>query len=217
MTGSAAGMLWFKAWRESRARFLICAAVIAAMCAAEVLFAGPARHWLGLRLSPDSYVHYIYRLTYAGTVRGLFSLFAGVLGLGGLQRERSLGTAGSTLALPVSRLRLVLVRAGVGVAEIAAMALLPALIIPALSGLVQQTYPLSQAVQFGLLWFICGVAGFSAWLLASAFFASDLTALTVCFAAGFLLGAAEQLSWLGRILSSSNYVMSGINMPYFDS
>jgi len=216
MRGQAELMLWFKAWRESRPRFLICAGVVAGICLLEVLFEGQAREQLGSKLVPNSYVGYVYRLTYAGTARGLFSLFVGVLGLGGLQRECGLGTAAFTLVLPISRLRLILVRAGMGIAQIGAISLLPAAIIPALSRITHQVYPLSQALQFSLLWFVCGIAGFSAWLLASTVFNSDLTALTVCFAIGFLLGAAEQLSPLGTYLPSSNYVMSGFKMPYLD-
>lgn len=208
--------LVFKAWRESCARFLICAAIVAAICALGVLFEGPAREQLGSELAPNSYVGYIYRLTYAGTVRGLFSLLVGVLGLGGLQKERGLGTAAFTLVLPVSRLRLILVRAAMGIAQIAAISLLPAAIIPALSRLTHQVYPLSQALQFSLLWFVFGLVGFAAWLLASTLFTSDFTALAVCVAVGFILGMAAQLSRLGTYFPSSNYVMSGFKMPYLD-
>lgn len=209
-------MLWFKAWRESRPRFLICAGVVAVICVLGVLLERPAREQLGSKLVPNSYVGYIYRLTYAGTVRGLFSLFAGVLGLGGLQRERGIGTAAFTLVLPISRFRLIWVRAGMGIAQIAAISLLPAAIIPALSPVTHQVYPLSQALQFSLLWFVCGTAGFAAWLLASTLFSNDFTALTVCVAAGILLGISAQLSSLGAFLPSSNYVMSGFKMPYLD-
>ncbi|HEY7338857.1 MAG TPA: hypothetical protein VH639_28470 [Bryobacteraceae bacterium] len=209
-------MLWFKAWRESRPRFLICAGIVAAICILGVLLEGPAREQLGSRLVPNSYVGYVYRLTYAGTVRGLFSLFASVLGLGGLQRERGLGTAAFTLILPVTRFRLILVRVGMGIVQIGAISLLPAAIIPALSRVTHQVYPLSQALQFSLLWFVCGIAGFAAWFLASTLFGSDFTAVTVCVASGFLLGVASQLSSLGAYLPSGNYVMSGFKMSYLD-
>jgi ABC-type transport system involved in multi-copper enzyme maturation permease subunit len=103
-------MLWYKAWRESRARFLIAAFVLIGMCLGFVLFQNMLRAEIGAK----TYVGYIHKLVYAGSVRGLFLIFALVLGLGGLKRERALNTAGFTLALPVSRLRLVTVRAVVG-------------------------------------------------------------------------------------------------------
>jgi ABC-2 type transport system permease protein len=210
-------MLWYKAWRESRARFLICAGVVAGICTLGVLFQNAARAQLDAAVVPNTYIGYVYHLTYSGTVRGLFGLFAGVLGLGGLQRERALSTAGFTLALPVSRIQLITARAGAGIVQIAVLSLLPAMLIPALSALVGESYPLSQTLQFSVLWFIFGVSGFAAWFLASTIFASELTALAVCFAVGFLEGLATQVTPLRAYHLSGNYIMSGFGMPYFDA
>jgi hypothetical protein len=79
-------------------------------------------------------------------------MLAPVLGFGGLQRERAHGSASFTLALPVSRLALIAARAAVGLLEILALALLPVILVPALSKFVGEAYPLSQALEFSLLW-----------------------------------------------------------------
>lgn len=206
-------MLWYKAWRESRGRFLICAGIVAGMCILGVLFEQAGRRQLGL----ETYAAYIYKLTYSGMVRGLFSLFAGVLGLGGLQRERSVGTAGFTLVLPVSRLRLLTARATTGLCEVAVLSLLPAVVLTLLSPVVHEWYPASQALEFSALWFVFGANGFAAWFLASTLFASEFTALTVAVGIGFLGGLASQAPPLRGLNMSSNYLMSGYRMPWFNA
>jgi len=57
---------------------------------------------------------------------------------------------------PVSRVKLVCAQIGVGLAELAMLAILPALLIPSLSGLVHQSYPVAEGLQYGILRFICG-------------------------------------------------------------
>jgi ABC-type transport system involved in multi-copper enzyme maturation permease subunit len=107
----------------------------------------------------------------------VFSIFALVLSLGGLQRERAAGTAGFTLALPVTRSRLLIVRVATGLVELTAVALLPALIIPALSPpLLHQSYPFSQALGFTLLYMSWGTVWFGIGVLWSVLFAGEYTA-----------------------------------------
>src|SRR5882757_2870851 len=136
-------MLWYKMWRESQVRFLICALVLIVICVAVVLLEDTFRVQLHARTAPlNTYTGYIYQRIYAGFARGMFLILALVLGLGGLQRERAHGSAGFTLALPVTRLHLMTVRAAVGLLEILALALLPVLLVPGLSRLVGESYPL---------------------------------------------------------------------------
>jgi hypothetical protein len=68
----------------------------------------------------------------------------GIRGLGGLQRERTHNTAGFTLALPVSPFRVVGIQVMAGMVELALLALIPAILIPSLSILIHQSYPLSH-------------------------------------------------------------------------
>ena len=156
-------MLWYKAWRESRTRFLLSAVTIAGLSAGFVVF-----HRAAAEISdkPLTYMEYIWRIVYKGYLRELYVLLALLLGVGGLLRERDFGTAGFTLALPVSRLR-----AAVGLAQVAVLSLLPALVIPSLSPFIGQIYPWPQALQFARLWGAGGALIFMMGFLASSLFA----------------------------------------------
>src|SRR5258708_33137852 len=104
-------MLWYKTWRETRTRLLISAMALAWVCCAIIL----TQHGNRAHADPPiSYDAYIWKAVYKGYVRDFFIILVIVLGGGGLLQERAHGTAGFTLALPVSRSRLMGVRAAVG-------------------------------------------------------------------------------------------------------
>src|SRR5579863_6302336 len=147
-------MLWHKAWRESRMRFAITAVVLTAFCIFAVLFYNDPRTngSLPRGLHSPVFSEHIYSLVYSGSAKGIFALLVMFLGLGGLLREQRYRTAIFTLALPISRLRLVITQIAVGLAELAVLSLLPAALIPALSTLVHQSYPLAEALHFSMLW-----------------------------------------------------------------
>ena len=189
MTGpSVLQPLLFKAWRESRTRFLLSAATIALLCAAVVLFneemqrnPGPVPY--GLRV--DTYNEHVYRLIYAGTAKGMFAMLVLFIGLGGLARERHRSTAAFTLALPATRTQLMLSQVVVGWAETIAMAVVPLLLIPALSTVVNQSYPVDVSLHFALLWVAGGLMIFGLAYLSAVLFAGDYTGLIVAFLALF--------------------------------
>jgi ABC-type transport system involved in multi-copper enzyme maturation permease subunit len=173
-------MLWYKAWRESSVRFLVVAAVIAAICLARVLFEQ--------RFFPDiareaphvhNYLQYLYWTIFAGSARGLLQLCCLLLGLGGLQRDRKQNSLSFTLALPVSRPRLVVTRALVGFLEIFILSLLPPFLLWATSPLVHQSMPLSYGLGFVPYWTIGGWFTFGVAFLCSVIFTSEYTALAV--------------------------------------
>ena len=210
-------MLWYKAWRESQVRFLISVLVLIGICAVVVLLQQSFRAQLHTRETVlNTYAGYIYLRIYEGFARGTFLLLALVLGLGGLQRERAHGTAGFTLALPVSRIRLMAVRAAVGVLQVAALSLLPLMLVPGLSWFVGQSYPWRQSLEFSLLWVVVGTAVFAAAFLGSAIFANEYSALAVSLVAFFTYPLATHLSLLRRYPLNIHFIMNGIGMPYFD-
>lgn len=151
-------MLWYKMWRESWIRFAISAVALLWMCGAVVLLQQQVRAHAD---EPMSYAHYIWSAVYKANVLDLYVLQVIVLGLGGVLQERAQGTAGFTLSLPVSRWRLTGVRAAMGMAQVAILALLPALLIPLLSPFVGETFPFVHALQFSVLWAGCGMAIFA--------------------------------------------------------
>lgn len=173
-------MLWYKVWRESSVRFLISAASIAGVCLVRVLF----EH----RFFPDvaherpgvhNYIQYLYWTIFGAGGRGLLQLSCLLLGLGGLQRDRKQNTLGFTLALPIRRPRLVMIRALVGYFQVFALSLLPPFIVWATSPLVHQSMPLSYGLNFLPFWTIGGFATFSVTFLCSVLFTSEYTALAV--------------------------------------
>ena len=123
-------MLWYKAWLESRVRFLVSAIVLSAYC---VAFVQRARFDFPPLTEPTlRYSVFVWRGIYNGADTLMFVIVAVMLGLGGLQRERAAGTTSYTLALPVSRLRLA-TRVAVGWIEVAAFASIPVLVVPWMS------------------------------------------------------------------------------------
>ena len=187
-------MVWYKSWRESWTRFLISAAALAGFCCLIVFFHRQIRTASGLPLGMrgHSYSEHIYYYIY-GTAKGLFLiLVAPFLGLGGLLREKSQGTAGFTLALPVSRIRLIGAQVGIGLLELGILALLPAAILPPVSLLVHESYPFTQALHFSVLWFGCGILVFAASFLFSVTLRGEYSAPLACiitfFAQDLVLG-----------------------------
>lgn len=210
--------LLFKAWRESRGRFLASAVLLAAVCVSGVFCRGSLMKVIvpDERFAGDPYVGYIYSLVYAGTARGLFTIMAMVLALGGLQREHLHQTVGFTLALPVSRVRLVSIQALSGLGQVAILSVLPMVLLAVCSWLVHAWYPLAQMARFGLLWFAGGAVFFAVAFLAATLFRSDYTALAVAFVFAVFYPTATIVPPLNRYPLNIHHVMNGMSMPYFD-
>jgi ABC-2 type transport system permease protein len=215
-------MLWHKAWIESRLRFGLAMAMMGAVSSVGVLFHDPVRSYLASSTaSLDTYSWYICRILYQGFGRVLFMMFAFMFGLGGLLRERELGTAAFTLALPVSRLQLVTTRAIVGWIELIALAFFPSIVVVAVSPFVGQGYPISQALPFSILWMAGGSALYAVAFVASAMLAGEYTAFIVAWVIMFGHTVTTQFIRL-RYPAAKSYLftvhemMSGFRMSYFD-
>lgn len=206
-------MLWYKAWRESQTRFLLSVLTIGGLSILLVWYENGARKNMAPEFS--TYIGYVWQSVYKGYVRELFVLLTLLLGAGGLLRERVHGTAGFTLALPCSRRRLVVVRSLVGVLQVAVIALIPALLIPTVSWITPERYPFSQALQFSLLWTVCGSAFLAVGLLSSVVFGGEFTAPVVSVVITLLYSLAVELPVIDRYLPNIHDVMSGVDMPYF--
>jgi ABC-2 type transport system permease protein len=208
-------MLWYKAWRESRVRFAIMVAALVWACGVVILVQQAMRAHAD---EPTTYVTFIWKAVYKGTVRDLFSILVMMLGLGGLAQERAVGTAGFTLALPVSRAKLVATRAAVGFLEVACLALLPAILLFLLSPFVGESYPLTQGLQFALLWTGGGAILFAATFFLSALLAGEYTAWVICIAGLTVYLIVIHLPPLGNYPELDFLsVMSGAEMSYFRS
>jgi ABC-type transport system involved in multi-copper enzyme maturation permease subunit len=208
-------MLWYKTWCETRTRLAITALTLLWICAVIVLAQGSSRNSDG---QPLTYAAYVWNAVYKDYLRTLFLLLTMVLGGGTLLQDRAEGTAGLTLSLPVSRSRLLAVRAAVGLGEVLFLAFIPVAAIPLLSVIAGQRYPVLQAVQFGLLWAVCGTLVFCLSLLVSALHASEYSAWVVSFLLVLMYEGIVNFTSLRSIPALDLFAtMSGKNMPYFDA
>ena len=180
LSAGSRSVLW-KAWRESRARFF-CAFVLLSSLVAYAVFTSPGfltRYNAHLPDKPLLYTVYVWTGLFHYALEGLWVLAALIVALGGLARENATGVALFSLALPVSRLNLFLVRAAMASVEAIVLGLFSALLIPALSVLVGETYPFPQALGFGLWMSGAGLAILAFGLLISEMFEGEFTAPVV--------------------------------------
>jgi ABC-2 type transport system permease protein len=122
-------VLWYKAWLETRARFLASLAGITAVVVLTVHHIEYVFRPVGL--TGETYLTAVRRnageifRTGQHTLVGIWLLAVILLGMGGLIRERAVGASSLTLALPISRRRLVSTQAAVSVLEAISLAVFP--------------------------------------------------------------------------------------------
>jgi hypothetical protein len=210
-------MLWYKAWRESRMRFLLSAAIIAAMCLVYTLFhtqlyPGVAHDHPNVR----SYIQYIHWTIFGGVTRGLLQLSCLLLGLGGLQRDRKQNTLGFTLALPVSRVSLVVSRASLGLIQVLMLSAVPSLVVTAASHLAGERLPLDYALRFIPLWAAGGIFTFAVSFFSSVLFSNEYVSLAAAYLTYMFYLAAVRHPRLSRFHLHAADFMSGLFPHYLD-
>ncbi len=207
--------LLYKTWCETRVRLAFAAALLAGVCAVILVFQHGPRQAGGEQMP---YATYVWNSIYKDYVRNLFVVLVLVLGGGTVLQERSLGTSGFTLALPVSRARLLMMRAIVGLLEMIALAVVPAIVIPVIAMTTGERYPLRQAGSFALLWIAGGVVLFGLAVLCASFIANEYAAWLAAFLVLMLYEALANLSALSRLPSFDVLrMMSGSGREYLDT
>jgi len=159
-----------KAWLETRARFFTGVIVTVAVCGFFTL----AHTWIEHNWQRDliehpeydnpawflramrDYPFYLYHFVYADFFQKIWVFLAVLLGIGGLSREAEHGTAGFTLSLPVSRIRLFVTRAVVAITELLALALIALLAIVIGSAIMHLPYPIDHGVTHLATWSVAG-------------------------------------------------------------
>ena len=113
-------MLWYKAWLETRARFLLCLVGITALCAYNVFR-------MDYKLSSPANVAYYYATLHFtnSQLATMWLLAVNFIAMGGLLREKAVGAASFTLALPFSRAHLMGVRIAVSLVEAESLLIIP--------------------------------------------------------------------------------------------
>lgn len=210
-----------KVWRESQSRFLFILVALLIVTSASVFYSAKAEkvvieskdfHEAGER-----------------TIRGPLFLFWGFsamfLGLGGLLRERVVGSADYTLSLPISRTRWFLYRSLNGALQSMAVALIPALSVPIIAALSGGDYPVRDALLLGLRLGLGGTLFYSIGLLSSTLFAGEFTSAGIGIALVFAVNNStriiESLKGLNlqdaiapaQMIDASTYLIRG-QMPW---
>ena len=202
-------MLWYKSWLETRSRFLIGLALLMCSAAAtvltypnvlELLKTMPAIETggeIGRRIREATelareFRGYVWSQWFGQNLIQLWTIFAVILGTGGLLSQVSGGGALFTLSLPVSRTRHLAVRGGIGLAELLALALVPSLLVPLLSPGIGQSYGVGDALVHAVCLFVAGSVFFSLAFLLSTVFGDVWRPLLIALCAAALVAVAEQ-------------------------
>src|SRR5262245_2298473 len=172
-------MLWHKAWLDTRWRFVLAlAALFVFACGTVMSF--PTVQRLAAGVSPEqitgdaslqqeireslevsrTFAGYAWSEWFADYFPKLLTLVAALLGSGSPLVKSGSGALFS-LALPASRGRWIITRAGLGVAELLAVALVPSIAISVLGPLVGEQFSMADAVIYGFCGFVVASLFFS--------------------------------------------------------
>lgn len=230
-------MLLYKAWVESRWRFICGAAAVTAL---SILFVrlhpilipqwqlalqdphAIKPRWLPLGVS--DYRFYIWHFLFDFRLQNLWVLFAIVLSVGGLLREHANGTVAFSLSLPVTRNRWIMSRVLVTLLETTVLALVPAVVVPIASVSVGQSYPMGQGFAHGLLMVGVGSVFVGLSALLSLILRGEYTPLVVTLAMLavpylVLQEWARRVSWARKIdiahVMAGAWLLTWSNVPWF--
>ncbi len=165
-------MLWYKAWLETRSRFLVALVGCIALCSRLVV--------VFLKNGSPRQLGQVLHATHENLVVA-WLLMVTLLMMGGLVREKAVGSSSFTLSLPVSRLRLMSVRIGMGVMEAIALAILPWIAMLFTAKVAAKTLFVSQAGFHVFLLLGGGLLFLAISLLVSSFIEGEYTAPIVSF------------------------------------
>jgi ABC-type transport system involved in multi-copper enzyme maturation permease subunit len=227
-------MLWHKAWLETRWRFISALLILTVLAGGNVYdyiatqrllprlnatsstpeaevsgVAGAIREAIELQKDFRGFIWYqAFRQNL--TQMGVF--FAILLGCGGLLSESSKGSALFTLSLPITRKRLFRTRAGTGLAQWFAIAMIAPLSIVILAPTIGERYNLVDALAHGLCVFFVGAVFFSLASFLSTLFGDIwrpmLIALAIACGIAIVSFAAPQFA-IFRVMSGESYFRTG--------
>ena len=197
--------LWHKSWLESRTRFLGTAAVMLLVVGWDIL---DSEHGMSRfdKIPPITFTQYV-AYVFSGHLQLVWVASVVLLGLGGLAREGTLGTAQFTLTLPFRRREWMQVRAALGLIQAAVLALIPVLVIPLASRVNGHSYPAWEALKFSGLLFSAGGVFFFSGIFWSSLLGGEFAAVAICAVSSIFVFTAQD--YLYRWIPSFNF-------PYFN-
>lgn len=200
-SSSTAALFW-RYWRETKGRFAAALILLVALVSYAVVSSPGflARYNARFPDKPMAYSAYVWSGLFHYALQGTWILGAFVLTLGGLSRETASGAGLFTLGLPIKKTRVFLIRTCITSLEAIALGVLPAVLISVSSGFVGHTYPLSQALFFGVMMGGAGLVVVTFGLLLSEIFDGEFTAAVV----GICLLSIVFLSYKAHTLKGWN-------------
>ena len=178
-------MLWYKAWLETRSRFLISLIGMVALCLVFVLYGDRSPAY---EVSSD-YYNYVLFACHQILVM-MWTLAVTLTMMGGLLREKATGSSSFTLALPVSRVRLMMVRLGTGLIQAFLLAIVPCVAMFSVNSIFGKTHSVSQAAYYLVLLLGGGLLFFAMAVLVSSVIGGEYTAPVVSFGAVIVTAVA---------------------------
>jgi ABC-2 type transport system permease protein len=178
-------MLWYKAWLETRSRFLISLVGITLICA-YVVFHGDRNTYT---YTDVNWFNGVWHGTHSMLVL-MWILATTLLSMGGLLREKASGASAFTLALPVRRTRLIGVRIAVCLAQSVILAVVPWSAIYTVDAIFGRAHSLPQAVFRVVLMLGGGMIFLALAILVSSLVEGEYTAPVVCFGVVVVLSVA---------------------------
>jgi hypothetical protein len=203
-------MLWYKSWLETRWRFVIGLIVLVLSACSTVAAYPEVRRLLvlvpqmdpggeiGRRIAEAAelardYRGYVWWQWFVQNMAQMWALFAVLLGTGGLLSQMSGGGALFTLSLPVSRNRLLGIRAATGLAELLVLAVVPSLVLPLLSPAIGESYRAGDALVHATCMFVAGSVFFSLAFLLSTVFRDVWRPALIVICGAVALALVEQI------------------------
>jgi hypothetical protein len=163
-------MLLYKAWLETRARFVVGLLATTIVCIFYIeQHTWLVNMWTAEMQNPHGYhmkwmplgIHeygwYLWHYLYDNYLQQVWALFAILFAFGGLIREKNNGTVLFSLGLPVSRRRWLFTRLAVALMESSVLALFAVPVVVLGSLFIHQTFSLSQMLLHTALMVAVGV------------------------------------------------------------
>ena len=228
-------MLWQHAFLETRWRFLV-GLVVLPVSAAFVALGYPqvvataasvpplGDTMLGREIAEalelaKRFDSYVWSQWFARNGAQLAAFFAVIIGTGGLLSQTAAARL-FTLSLPVSRERLLGMRAAAGLSQVLALTFVPALVIVLVSPLIARTFPLLDALAYAVCAFAGAAFFFSLAFLFSSMFGNVWAPVVLAMCTGVALsvvgarlGGNSALSLLGMMHGDSYFNGQGLPWP----
>jgi ABC-2 type transport system permease protein len=196
-------MLWYKAWLETRSRFLTSLVTLTIFSSIfvhhELYISCMSTLPCSDQIRSSEWRSAFHRLLFINQqyVVIMWILAVVLLGMGGLVREKALGTSSLTLTLPVSRPRLMCVRGAMGIFQAFALGVVPWLAVLIISSRAKMPISVVQVGFYILLLVGGGLIYFAMAVLVSSLVSGEYTAPALTFGV-VLLGAMLFDNWLRR-------------------